>query len=143
MLHRTLVLHFKAGNISCCPLFTHLIIAWYQELFFTFLLQGRWHNSNINFCFVTALWNAIFVPRYCKHVRENNIWLKIISIHCQITLQEKKRETLPGLGRACGWFGWNGMRIWGDHPHSCQPSASYGSVSIQEKKNFRLTLKGS
>lgn len=36
---------------------------------------------------------------------------KSSALTVKITLKTKKRETLPGQGRACGWFGWNGMRI--------------------------------
>jgi len=73
--------------------------------------QGRWHNSNINFCFITALWNAIFVPRYCKHVRENNIQFKIISLRCQITLQERDL-TWSGEGLWLVWLEWDEDLRW-------------------------------
>lgn len=68
---------------------------------------------------------------------------KSSALTVKIPLKMKKRKTLPGQGRACGWFGWNGMRIWGGHPHSCQPSASYGSESGEKKarkNNLNLPL---
>ena len=42
----------------------------------------------------------------------------------------------PGLGRACGWSGLSWTTPLDVHPHSCQPLASSGSESGEERERL-------